>query len=712
MIMKQANESTHSSIVVRGLCCATEENLIRKKLSSLQGIGSLSLNVVTHRLDVTHTCSRGEILSALDAIGLPGSVQTLPQASRFPRAQLIRTAASGALFLAGLVLHHLVGAPLIASPLFFASIGIAGWDVIKKAYRSALHFSLDMNLLMTVAVAGALGIGQFSEAAAVMVLFALSLFLESISVHRTRRALESLLSLSPPLATVKSEHGEGTVPAADVGVGSIVIVRPGERVPVDGTVVNGSSSLNQSALTGESLPVPKQPGDAVYAGSLNQRGILEIRATKPAADSTIARMIHLVEEAQSRKAPAQSFIESFARYYTPAVFIIALFMMIIPPLFFQASFEVWFYRALVALVIACPCALVISTPVTIVSALTRAARLGMLIKGGIHLESLARVQAVALDKTGTVTRGTTQVTDVIAVDSMSAADILRVVAAMEYRSEHHLADAFLRKAAVEHLNLDALKIDRFEALTGKGIRGVIDGRAFLVGSHPLIEEAGLCSPDIESILHDLEEKGRTTVILADDRSVLGIIGVADLVREESRNAVDALRRQGIRRVILLTGDNRGSAQSVSASVPMDEVRAELLPEEKLRAIEELRSSHGTTAMVGDGVNDAPAMAAADVGIAMGSVGSDTAMETADVVLMSDHLALVPAAIGLGKKALGIIRQNIALALGIKALILGLGVLGLASLWLAILADDGVTLLVILNSLRLLHWKPTGLQLPE
>ena len=710
--MKPENESTQSSIVVRGLCCATEENLIRKKLSSLEGIGSLSLNVVTHRLDVTHTCSRKEILSALDAIGLPGSVQTAPQASHFPRAQLIRTAASGALFLSGLVLHHLVGAPVIATPLFFVSIGIAGWDVMKKAYRSALHLSLDMNLLMTVAVAGALAIGQYAEGAAVMVLFALSLFLESMSVHRTRRALESLLSLSPPLATVKSERGEETVPAADVAVGSVVIVRPGERVPIDGTVVNGSSSLNQSALTGESLPVPKQPGDAVYAGSLNQRGTLEIQATRPAADSTIARMIQLVEEAQSRKAPAQSFIESFARYYTPAVFIIALLMMSIPPLLFQASFEVWFYRALVALVIACPCALVISTPVTIVSALTRAARLGMLIKGGIHLESLARVQAVALDKTGTVTRGTTEITDIIPADSMSASDILRVVAAMEYRSEHHLADAFLRKAVAEHLDLDALKIDRFEALTGKGIRALIDGRSFLVGSHPLIEEAGLCSPDIESILQRLEENGKTTVILADDHSVLGIIGVADLVREESGSAVDALRRQGIRRVVLLTGDNRGSAQSVSASVPLDEVRAELLPEEKLRAIEELRSSHGTTAMVGDGVNDAPAMAAADVGIAMGGVGSDTAMETADVVLMSDHLLLVPAAIGLGKKALRIIRQNIAMALGIKALFLGLGVLGLASLWLAILADDGVTLLVILNSLRLLHWKPAGLQLPE
>ncbi|MBI2618899.1 MAG: cadmium-translocating P-type ATPase [Ignavibacteriales bacterium] len=697
-------ELRHSTIHIEGLCCATEEQAIRKKLSSLNGVHRLDLRIVSKKLEVDHTCEPEIILDSLNAIGLPGSPHppgTLLRA-KTPNRQLLFTVLSGIFFGIGLLLKAIDIHEPLPLVLFLSSIVVGGWRIAFKAMKAVAQRSLDMNFLMTIAVIGALVIGEYAEAAAVVFLFALSLLLESMSIDRSRRAIQSLMKLSPSTATVRLNAKERDTPVEQVRVGQTVIIRPGERIPLDGQVSEGSSSVDQAPLTGESMPVLKSPGDAVYAGSFNQRGVLEVTVTRPSNDSTLARIIHLVEEAQSKKAPSQTFIERFARVYTPSVFILSLLVMSVPPLFFGAGFADWFYRALVLLVIACPCALVISTPVTVVSALTVAARSGVLIKGGKHLEVLAGVKAVALDKTGTVTMGKATVTDIVPLNSRSPKEILAVSAAIESKSEHHLAEAFLRRAYDEHIEVNDLSVRDFHALTGRGVRASVDGKEYVLGNHPLAEELGFCSPEIERILNSLEHEGKTTVILAEGAVPVGVIGIADEVRGESNRAVGALREIGVRHIALLTGDNRGTAESISPRLGTDSVHAELLPEDKLKAIESLRKNFGNVAMIGDGINDAPALAAADVGIAMGGVGSDTALETADIVLMSDNLARVPEIVKLGKKTLRIIRQNIAIALVTKGVFLGLGVLGLTSLWLAILADDGATLVVILNSLRLLR----------
>ena len=694
----------HTGFIVNGLCCATEESLIRKKLSSLPGVQDLRFNSISHRLDVTHTCGDDTILKALKDIGLPGTANrgNIAASHRSGRMQLAMTSLSGIFFALGLVLDSLAVPAGVSLAVYLLSIGLGGWRVALKGMKALQNLSLDMNFLMSIAVIGALALGHPAEGAAVIFLFSVSLLLESMSMDRGRRALSSLLKLAPLTATVREAGMEAVVPIENVHVGSTMIIRPGERIPLDGIVVAGFSSVDQSPITGESVPIAKSPGETVFAGSFNQRGVLEARVTKASADSTLATIIHMIEEAQIKKAPVQTFIERFAYYYTPAVFLAALSLVAVPPLLFGAPFDVWFYRGLVLLVIACPCALVISTPVSVVSALTSAARHGILIKGGRPLEQLASVQAVALDKTGTLTMGTPTITDIIAVDSLPPREILRITAAIELRSEHHLADAFLRKADQEGIDLDGIDVGQFDSLTGKGIKATVNSRVYWVGNHPLIEEIGLCSPDLESLLSSLEQHGKTAVVLTDESGPLGVIGIADQLRSESAQAVETLRAEGIQSVVLLTGDNRGAAEAIARNLGVDEARYELMPADKLNAVRSLQSKYGRVAMVGDGINDGPALAAADVGIAMGGVGSDTALETSDVVLMSDNLMRIPTAIRLGKRALSVIRQNIIIALAVKALFLGLGVLGMTSLWLAILADDGATLVVILNSLRLLR----------
>jgi Cd2+/Zn2+-exporting ATPase len=694
----------HTGFIVSGLCCATEESLIQKKLSSLEGVQNQRFNIVSHKLDVTHTCGEESILKALKDIGLPGAVDhgTPAPQNKSGRTLLTMTALSGMFFGLGLVLEYLAIPPAVILSAYLLSIGFGGWRVALKGIRAVWNFTLDMNFLMSIAVIGALAIGHPAEGAAVIFLFSVSLLLESMSIDRGRRSLDSLLKLAPSTAKIRQTSGEVAVPIENVPLGSIMIIRPGERIPLDGVVTDGFSSVDQSPITGESVPVAKSPGEPIFAGSFNQRGALEARVTKISADSTLATIIHMIEEAQNKKAPVQTFIERFAHYYTPSVFFAALAIVGIPPLLFGAPFDVWLYRGLVLLVIACPCALVISTPVTVMSALTSAARQGILIKGGRHLEQLASVRAIALDKTGTLTMGSPTITDIIAVDSLPPGEILRIAAALELRSEHHLADAFLLKAAQEHIDLDGITVDRFDSITGKGIKATVSSKAYWIGNHSLIEELGVCSPRLESILHSLEQQGKTSVVLTDESGPLGVIGIADQLRSESPQAVRALHDEGIQSVILLTGDNRGSGEAIARNLGVDDASYELMPADKLDAIRSLQSKYGSVAMVGDGINDGPALAAADVGIAMGGVGSDTVLETSDVVLMSDNLMRIPTAIRLGKKSLSVIRQNIAIALVVKALFLALGVLGMTSLWLAILADDGATLVVVLNSLRLLR----------
>ncbi|HEY4611496.1 MAG TPA: heavy metal translocating P-type ATPase, partial [Bacteroidota bacterium] len=446
----------------------------------------------------------------------------------------------------------------------------------------------------------------------------------------------------------------------------------------------------------------KKTHDSVFAGTFNQRGSLEARVTRLVGDSTLARIIHQVEEAQSKKAPSQAFVEQFARYYTPAVFLLAIAVAAVPPLIFQQEFASWFYRALVLLVIACPCALVISTPVAVVCAMTNAARNGILVKGGRYLEELARVQVIAFDKTGTLTEGKPTLTDVISLNSLSESEILQIATAVEVKSEHHLADAFLRKSAEQRISIDELQIENFESIPGKGVKAVVNGNPYIVGSHQFIEDLGVCSPEVEKRIEGLEAEGKTTVLLTDGKQVLGVLAVADTLRRESAQLIRSLQELGLQRIVMLTGDSRTATQMISNRLNISEQHTEMLPEDKLKAVETLKAQHGSIAMVGDGVNDAPALAAANVGIAMGGAGSDTSLETADVVLMSDDLSKIPHAISVGKKTLAIIQQNVFIALATKAVFLSLGVFGLTSLWLALLADDGATLVVILNAFRLLR----------
>jgi Cd2+/Zn2+-exporting ATPase len=538
----------------------------------------------------------------------------------------------------------------------------------------------------------------------VIVLFALSLLIESKSIDRTRKAIGTLMKLSPSVVVVKSSTGEKVRPIEEINLDETIIVKPGDRIPLDGNVSEGISSVDESTITGEPFPKTKQKGNAVYAGTFNQRGTLEIRVTRLVNDTTLAKIIHLVEEGQSKRALSQSSIDKFAKFYTPVVFVSAIVLTALPVLLFHQPFQEWFYRSLVLLVISCPCALVISTPITIVSSLTNAARNGILIKGGIHLEELSRIQCVAFDKTGTLTHGKPKITDVRPLNSLTKENILQIAASLERRSEHPLADTFLEYGLAHDIPMPSHEVTEFHAIPGKGIQAVVGAKRYSLGSHKFAEDLGVCSSEAERVLSEFERDGSSVMLLADEHTILGIFAVQDEIRKQGKGTIQSLHKLGVKRTVLLTGDESGGTVAVSKHLPIDEIRSSLLPDEKVYAIRDLQRRYGDVAMVGDGVNDAPALAHANVGIAMGGAGSDTALESADVVLMADDLSRLPLAIRLGQKATSTIRQNIAFALAIKVLFIVLGVFGVTSLWFAILADDGVTLLVALNGLKLLRTK--------
>jgi Cd2+/Zn2+-exporting ATPase len=522
-----------------------------------------------------------------------------------------------------------------------------------------------------------------------------------------RRRIRSLINLTPETARVTENGRERVCPVGDIRVGSTVLVRPGERIPLDGVVAAGTSSVNQAPITGESRVVAKRQGDEVFAGSLNGSGALTIEVRRPYYDTTLANIVRKVEQAQAERAPLQMTGERFARIYTPVVVTLAALVTIVPPLVLGQPFGTWFYRALVLLVIACPCALVISTPVTIVSGIANAARRGVLIKGGRHLEAMANLDAVAFDKTGTLTFGASQVTDVIPLNSMSPAQIIRLAAVIESKSEHPLAGAVLKSVAGEAFPPEGIRFQHFESLAGRGVTATIDGQSYFAGNHALVEEMNLCSDRVEGILESLESKGRTTIIIGTHDQPIGIMGITDAVRGESAGVIKALHDLGIRKTIMLTGDSASIAEEIAAGAGIDEVYAHLLPEMKTRRIAALRETYGNVAMVGDGINDAPALAAATVGIAMGGGGTDVAAETADIVLMADDLTRIPQVVAIGRKTISIIKQNIAFALIVKLIFIGFGIFGGVSLWFAILADDGATLLVILNGMRALRSGPVS-----
>ena len=610
--------------------------------------------------------------------------------------------AAGLAILAGLVLSS-AARPLPALVAYLAAIAVAAVEPGRRAVRAVRARVLDINVLMIIAVAGAAVLGEWAEAAAVVWLFGIAEWLEHQSLTRSRLAIRSLMTLAPDLATVRRADREVELPVGEVVPGDLVVIHPGRRVPVDGVVAAGRSEVDQSPITGESFPAAKTSGDEVFAGSVNGLGALEVRVTRASDDTTLARIVRLVEQAQRARAPMQAFVDRFARRYTPAVVLLAIVVAVVPPLFagaggWLAAQQVWGYRALALLVVACPCALVISTPVSVVSALTAAARAGVLIKGGRHLERLAAIRCVAFDKTGTLTHGRITVTDVLGVDGAGSDGVLSVAAALETRSEHPIGRAIVSRARLAGVAFAAG--EGFRALPGLGAEAMVAAAPAIVGSHRLFEERRLCTPALHDRLDEVARRGGTPVLVGHGGAALGVIGLADEMRDDGRAAVAGLRRVGVSRVVLLTGDHAASAEAAADAAGLDEAHAGLLPEDKVRHVDRLRAAHGPVAMIGDGVNDAPALASADVGIAMGAAGTDVALETADVALMSDDLGRLPFAIELGRRTLRTIRQNIAIAIGLKLVFVVLATMGVATMWMAILADTGASLLVTANALRL------------
>ncbi len=721
------------TFAIRGLDCAEEVKALKETVGKLTGVGKLDFNLLDGTMTIQAAddgpVDDGAILAAVRRAGLEAVAveaagssaageQTEPWWTIHGRTLMCWT--SGVLVLIGFLLHALLHGDLLhalvggegmahhqfplAVIVFYAAATVSGgWFVVPKAWLALRRLRADMNLLMTIAVIGAMAIGQWFEAGTVAFLFALSLLLESWSVGRARRAIRSLVGMTPPTARYLCPQ-DGQImerAVAEVPVGATILVRPGERIPLDGIVTKGRTSVNQAPITGESMPVAKEEGAELFAGTINEDGAIEFRATKPAADTTLARIIRMVEQAQSRRAPVEQWVDTFARYYTPTMIGLALLVAVVPPLL-GGQWGRWFYEALVMLVIACPCALVISTPVSIVAALTAAARAGVLIKGGAFLEAVGRVRVFALDKTGTLTTGRPEVQEIVPLNGHSPHELLARAAALEAHSEHPLATAILNQAREEKVK--PLVADHFRSLKGRGAEAMIDGRRFWIGSHRLLHEQGVEEADVHAQAQRLEDAGHSVVAVGRGRHVCGLISVADTIRPEAAALVRQLKAAGVKHVAMLTGDNHGTATAVGRAVGIDEVRAELLPEDKMMAIQEIQRRHGSTAMVGDGVNDAPALATASIGIAMGAAGADAAIETADIALMSDDLGRLPWLVRHARRSLRIIRQNIAFALGVKAIFMTLALLQVATLWMAIAADIGATLLVVFNALRLLRDK--------
>ena len=596
---------------------------------------------------------------------------------------------------------------LVTSLLFVASIVIGGFPLFKVGFQNLIHFDFDMKTLMTVAVIGAAFIGEWAEASIVVILFAISEALERFSMDRARQSIRTLMDIAPKEALVRRNGQELMIHVDDIAVGDIMIVKPGQKIAMDGVVVNGYSAVNQASITGESVPVEKTVDDEVFAGTLNEEGLLEVKITKYVEDTTISKIIHLVEEAQGERAPAQAFIDKFAKYYTPIIMVIATLVAVAPPLFFDGDWGTWIYQGLAVLVVGCPCALVISTPISIVSAIGNAAKKGVLIKGGVYLEEMGALKAIAFDKTGTLTKGVPVVTDFkILNEQVEEKELLSIITALEYRSQHPLASAIMKKAEQENISYLDVQVEDFSSITARGIKGVINGTTYYIGSPKLFSELNVSdfSQEFEDKVGNLQNQGKTAMMIGTEQNILAVIAVADEVRETSKDVIQKLHQLGIKQTIMLTGDNQGTAKAIGEHVGVSGIQAELMPQDKLDYIKQLRSEHGNVAMVGDGVNDAPALAASTVGIAMGGAGTDTAIETADVALIGDDLRKLPFAVKLSRKALNIIKANITFAIGIKLIALLLVVPGWLTLWIAILSDMGATLLVALNSLRLMRVK--------
>ena len=694
---------------IQGLDCANCARIFEQNVKDIDGVADAKVNFGAAKITVTGAADLEEIQEA----GAFENLQIIPEKSQEVAPKRTFWQKYGVLILAtiflvaGYISNFVVGEESIFTVgAFLLSIVIGGFSIFKIGFKNLIKLQFDMKTLMTIAIIGAAIIGEWSEGAVVVILFAISEALEHYSMEKARKSITSLMDIAPKTALIRRKGTEQEVSVDDIVLNDVMIVKPGQKIAMDGTVLKGHSNVNQAAITGESIPVEKSLGDEVYAGTLNVEGMLEIQVTKLVDDTTIAKMIHLVEEAQGERAPAQAFVDVFAKYYTPIIIVIAFLVAIIPPLFFGAEWVAWIYQGLAVLVVGCPCALVISTPVAIVTAIGNAAKKGVLIKGGIHLEEAGKIKAIAFDKTGTLTKGIPAVTDFVVLADEEPNDLFGKIAALEAFSQHPLSQAFIKKAEQEQIGYKALGVEDFSSVIGKGIQGMIDGKRYFIGNVELAKELSTIVQvnEVMEQLTALQQQGKTAMLIGKDTTIVGIIAVADEVRESSKDVIAALHSQGIEDTIMLTGDSSETAHGIAREVGVTRTEANLLPQHKLEKMKELKHQYGHVAMIGDGVNDAPALAAANIGIAMGGVGSDTALETADIALMGDDLRKLPFIIKLSKKTMWIIKQNITFALGLKLLALLLVVPGWLTLWIAIFADLGATLLVTLNSLRLLRVK--------
>ena len=687
---------------VAGMDCAEEALILERRLTPLAGVEALNVDVMGQKMRVSYDAAVVTAAAIADAVAETGMKAWLeherPIETPSSDASTWPLAVAGVAVAGGLAVQAVAADPRWGWPLFAVAVLLAGRQPARKGLASLGRRVLDIHVLMLVAVTGALVLGDWAEAATVIWLFAVSQWLEVRTMERARRAIRGVMTLAPTVARVRHGDHEHDTAVDLVLPGAIIIVAPGQKVPLDGVVVAGMSDVNQAPITGESLPVARGVGDEVFAGTINGQGALDVRVTRAVRDTTLARIVHLVEAAQAERAPAQQFIDRFARWYTPAVVAAALAVFLVPVVLGGSAAE-WAYRALVLLVVACPCALVISTPVSIVAALATAAKRGVLIKGGAHLERLAGVKVVAFDKTGTLTAGEPHVVSVVGMGEANDTEALTAAAAIEQRSAHPIAAAIVEAARTRGLAVDSAADVR--DLPGRGAAGRWRGHGVLVGNPALMTEHGIAT-DTAAIAGEFGARGATAVFVAIDGVIRLAIGVADRPRAVAADVVKLLRGHGISHVALLTGDTAASAAALAEATGVTDVRAGLLPADKLAAVKALRAAYGPVAMVGDGVNDAPALAAADVGVAMGAVGSAAALEAADVALMSDELQKLPYAIRLSRATLANVRVNIAISLGLKVAVLVLAVFGMSTLWMAVVADSGASVLVVANAMRLLR----------
>ena len=704
-----SEKMTEKTYRIEGLSCTNCAGKFEKNVKQLPGVTSATVNFGASKISVEGqtTIEELEEAGAFENLIIRDDQENDEQVrskESFIKRNIALIISLGFILVAVISQLSLGEDHLLTKALYILAIIIGGFDLFKEGFSDLIKLDFSMESLMTIAIIGAAFIGEWAEGSIVVILFAISEALERFSMDKARQSIRSLMDIAPKEALIRRNNVEQLVSVDKIDIDDIMIIKPGQKIAMDGLVINGHSSVNQAAITGESVPVEKQLDDEVFEGTLNEEGVLEVKVTKKVTDTTIAKIIHLVEEAQGERAPAQAFVDKFAKYYTPFIIIMALLIVVVPPLFFGGDWNKWLYQGLSILVVGCPCSLVISTPVSIVSAIGNAAKNGVLVKGGVYLEEIGHLRAIAFDKTGTLTKGKPVVTDFIATSSETDINYLSIISSLESLSQHPLASAILNEADKTNVDYKSIQIEDFQSITGKGLTGIHQNIRYYIGSPKLFSASVIEETAVKVQYRQFQEQGKTAMYFGTDEQILGVIAVADEVRDSSAAVISELHKLSIEHTIMLTGDNTKTAESIGKQLGVTEIKGDLMPQEKLDSIKALRTTYNKVAMVGDGINDAPALAASTVGIAMGGAGTDTALETADVALMGDDLQKLPFIVRLSRQTLKVIKQNITFSLGIKLLALLLVIPGWLTLWIAIVADMGATLLVTLNGLRLMKVK--------